>query len=53
MDFKTADLCDDHSDDLQIADPGFCNYGGRPRFRGEIVTLKLFEDNSLVLEKCA
>lgn len=50
MDFKTADLCDTHSDDLQIAEPGFRSFGGHPRFHGEIVTLKLFEDNSLVRE---
>jgi regulator of ribonuclease activity A len=50
MPFKTADLCDDHSDSLQIAEPGFSSYGGKPRFHGEIVTLKLFEDNSLVRE---
>lgn len=50
MDFKTADLCDAHSDDLQIVEPGFRSFGGHPRFHGEIVTLKLFEDNSLVRE---
>ena len=50
MPFKTADLCDDHGDRLQIAEPGFSSYGGKPRFHGEIVTLKLFEDNSLVRE---
>lgn len=48
--FKTADLCDDHSDKLQIASPGLRDFGGRRRFYGEIVTLKLFEDNSLVRE---
>jgi regulator of ribonuclease activity A len=50
MSFKTADLCDDHSDVLQIAEPGFSNYGGNTHFSGEIVTVKLFEDNSLVRE---
>lgn len=50
MHFKTADLCDAHSDRLQIADPGFRSYGGHPGFHGEVVTLKLFEDNSLVRE---
>lgn len=28
----------------------FRSYGGRPAFAGQIVTLKLFEDNSLVRE---
>lgn len=50
MTFKTADLCDDHSEQLQIAEPGFQNYGGNTHFSGQIVTIKLFEDNSLVRE---
>jgi len=53
MTFKTADLCDDYSDDLQIAEPGLKSYGARKRFYGEIYTLKLFEDNSLVREAIA
>ncbi len=51
MSFKTADLCDEHSDNLQIAEPLFNNYGGKTAFGGEIVTLKLFEDNSLVRQQ--
>jgi RraA family protein len=31
----------------------FRHYGGRPSFSGQIVTLKLFEDNSLVREALA
>ena len=50
MDFKTTDLCDDHSDHLQIAEPVFGDYGGRIAFGGPITTLKVFEDNSLVRE---
>lgn len=48
MDFKTADLCDAHSDHVQIAQPGMLSYGGKRRFAGQIVTFKLFEDNSLL-----
>ncbi|WP_018152226.1 ribonuclease E activity regulator RraA [Leeia oryzae] len=48
MAFLTTDLCDAHSEHLQIAAPIFKSYGGEPRFYGRIVTLKLFEDNSLV-----
>ncbi len=48
MDFKTADLCDQYADVLQVADPIFADYGGDLAFGGEIVTLKVFEDNSLV-----
>ena len=46
--FKTADLCDDHSDSLKIAQPIFKDYGKRVSFGGEISTVKCFEDNSLV-----
>jgi len=53
MTFKTADLCDNFSDGLQIAEPGLKSYGARKRFFGQIVTLKLFEDNSLVREAVA
>lgn len=48
MNVKTADLCDDYSDLLQIAEPVFTDYGGVQNFSGKIVTLKVFEDNVLV-----
>lgn len=48
MSFKTADLCDAHSDDLLVMEPLFSNFGGEPSFGGPAVTLKVFEDNSLV-----
>lgn len=48
MRFKTADLCDEHSEKIQILSPGLLSYGGNPQFYGRIVTLKLFEDNSLL-----
>lgn len=46
--FKTADLCDDHSDALSIAQPMFNDYGKNIAFSGQISTVKCFEDNSLV-----
>ena len=46
--FKTADLCDEHSDTLSIAQPLFNDYGKKITFGGEISTVKCFEDNSLV-----
>lgn len=50
-DFKTADLLDEHEDKpLQVMQPGFHNFGGRHKFYGEIVTIKIHEDNSLVRE---
>ena len=50
MPFCTADLCDSFSDneDFHIAEPIFRHYGGKPKFYGQITTLKLFEDNSWV-----
>lgn len=53
MSFKTADLCDEYPDSLQICEPGFSSFGGRPRFFGQISTIKCFEDNSLVREAVA
>ena len=53
MNFKTADLCDDHSATLQICEPLFSSYGGRARFFGKVSTIKCFEDNSLVREAVA
>ena len=46
--FKTADLCDEHSDSLKIAQPLFNDYGKVISFGGAISTVKCFEDNSLV-----
>lgn len=48
MSVSTADLCDAHDERLQIAEPLLRDFGGRHTFDGKIVTLKLFEDNSLV-----
>ena len=46
--FKTADLCDDHADNLTIAAPMFNDFGGEISFSGPISTVKCFEDNSFV-----
>jgi len=51
MSFKTADLCDDHSDQLQIAETGFADFGGNRVFSGPVSTVKCFEDNSKVREQ--
>lgn len=48
MGFKTADLCDEYSDRLQIAEPLFGDFGGAMAFSGQITTLRMFEDNSLI-----
>ena len=47
------DLCDQHGDALQVAAPLFHDYGGKPLFHGQAVTLSCFEDNSLVRELVA
>ena len=44
------DLCDPHGDALQVADPLFHDFGGKPLFYGQAVTLSCYEDNSLVRE---
>ncbi len=49
--FKTADLCDDYAECLQIAEPGYRHYGGISKFYGEISTVKCFEDNSMVRQQ--
>jgi len=46
--YLTTDLCDAHSDKLRIAEPIFNDYGGVQQFHGQIVTVKVFEDNVLV-----
>ena len=45
---STPDLCDQHNDKVRALDPIFNNYGGRQRFSGQAVTIKCFEDNSVV-----
>jgi regulator of ribonuclease activity A len=50
MDFKTADLCDDYEKELAICQTEFKSYGKKPKFFGPICTVKVFEDNVLVLE---
>lgn len=53
--FTTTDLLDAHEDALgtgrlQVLQPGFIALGGRRSFAGPVVTLKLFEDNSLLAD---
>lgn len=50
MQFKTADLCDDHEGGISVAQPIFKDYGGNISFCGKISTVKCFEDNSLARE---
>lgn len=55
MNFKTPDLLDANEDltragIVRVVTPMFQRYGARSSFSGQITTLKLFEDNSLVRE---
>ena len=53
MTYSTPDICDQFPDQLQIAEPLFTEFGGKDNFSGEIVTIKCFEDNSLVKQNLA
>jgi regulator of ribonuclease activity A len=48
MTYTTPDICDDFLPELQVLEPLFTEFGGNDKFCGEIVTIKCFEDNSLV-----
>ncbi len=49
MQHATADLCDAHIERLQVLDPTLMSdLGGVGMFEGQVVTLKVFEDNTLV-----
>ncbi|QSP93475.1 ribonuclease E activity regulator RraA [Marinobacter salinisoli] len=49
-DIITPDLCDEFPE-VKVVEPGFINYGGNRAFGGEIVTVKCYEDNSVVKEQ--
>ena len=50
--FATCDLCDAHkndtSGDFRVLPPVFRDFGAVRKFAGPVVTVKCFEDNSLV-----
>ncbi len=48
MSFMTADLYDHYAQALSVVEPIFLDYGGNKQFHGPIVTVKVFEDNTLV-----
>jgi len=43
MKFATADLFDNHADELQVCAPIFRDFGGHSNFCGPMRTLKIFE----------
>ncbi len=52
LEFATCDFCDTHKNDtdgaFRVLPPVFHDYGKRRKFAGRVVTVKCFEDNSLV-----
>ena len=48
MGVSVPDICDDFIEEVQVLEPLFADFGARRRFCGEVVTVKCFEDNSLV-----
>ncbi len=50
MNKGTADLCDEHGDEVQVCEPVFHAFGGRRAFCGAVSTVRCFEDNSRVKE---
>lgn len=50
---STPDLCDLHHDKLCVLEIPLLSFGGHTSFFGEVITIKCFEDNSLVKEQAA
>jgi len=50
MTVSLPDICDQFIDEIVVFDPVFQDFGGKPKFCGEIMTVRCFEDNSLVAE---
>jgi regulator of ribonuclease activity A len=48
MSYSVPDICDEFIDEISVLEPLFADFGGKEKFSGEIVTIKCFEDNSLV-----
>lgn len=47
---NTTDICDEFSDDVSVCELLFNSYGSTERFHGPISTVKVYEDNVLVLQ---
>jgi regulator of ribonuclease activity A len=48
MIYSVPDICDEFPGEISVLDPLFSDFGAKRKFCGEIVTIKCFEDNSLV-----
>lgn len=49
MQYNTSELCDMYTEQVDVVDPIFEQYGGLTSFGGQVRTIKCFEDNALIL----
>ena len=50
---RTADICDEHSDQVLVCETAFIDYARRNHFHGQVVTFSTFEDNKGVRDVLA
>jgi regulator of ribonuclease activity A len=50
MPFFTADICDEHKEDIQVLSHKYKSYGGVEKCEGNILTLRLNRENSDLIE---
>ncbi len=48
MEYNTSALCDIYSDQIDVVEPMFSNFGGRASFAGQLTTVKCFEDSGII-----
>ncbi|MFC1720287.1 hypothetical protein ACFL00_04015 [Pseudomonadota bacterium] len=48
MSYSVPDICDEFSEEISVLKPLFADFGSKEKLSGEIVTIKCFEDNTLV-----
>lgn len=53
MEYNTSELCDLSPDMVDVVEPMFDSYGGRPSFGGSLVVVKCHEDKGIIEETVA
>jgi regulator of ribonuclease activity A len=48
MTHSVPDICDEFLEEISVLEPLFSDFGGKQRFSGEIITIRCFEDNSVL-----
>ena len=48
MEYNTSALCDIYSEQVDVVEPMFSNFGGSASFAGQLTTVKCFEDNGII-----